>query len=112
VGCVRLLPGHRRRNAKLDDPTEHYPGGTRQSPRRECALCEQAHEGRNQFHHRIPRKDRPCAQHRAQGDFMRIVALSDTHGKHERLQVPDGDLLLFAGDCSFAMPPYPTRTKS
>ena len=28
---------------------------------------------------------------------MRIVALSDTHGKHEQLQVPDGDLLLFAG---------------
>jgi len=31
---------------------------------------------------------------------MRIVALSDTHGMHERLQVPDGDLLIFAGDCS------------
>lgn len=24
---------------------------------------------------------------------MRIVALSDTHGKHEQLRVPDGDLL-------------------
>lgn len=31
---------------------------------------------------------------------MRIVALSDTHGKQEQLQVPDGDLLIFAGDCS------------
>jgi Icc-related predicted phosphoesterase len=31
---------------------------------------------------------------------MRIVAISDTHGQHERLQVPDGDLLIFAGDCS------------
>ncbi len=31
---------------------------------------------------------------------MRIVALSDTHGKHEQLKVPDGDLLIFAGDCS------------
>lgn len=31
---------------------------------------------------------------------MRIVTLSDTHGKHDLVQVPDGDLLLFAGDCS------------
>lgn len=31
---------------------------------------------------------------------MKIVALSDTHGKHEQLQVPEGDVLLFAGDCS------------
>lgn len=31
---------------------------------------------------------------------MRIVAISDTHGQHEHLQVPEGDLLIFAGDCS------------
>jgi predicted phosphohydrolase len=31
---------------------------------------------------------------------MRIVALSDTHGMHELVQVPGGDLLIFAGDCS------------
>lgn len=29
---------------------------------------------------------------------MRIVHLSDIHGGHDRLQVPDGDLLLHAGD--------------
>jgi predicted phosphohydrolase len=31
---------------------------------------------------------------------MRIVCLSDTHGLHARLDVPDGDLLLHAGDFS------------
>lgn len=29
---------------------------------------------------------------------MRVVMMSDTHGLHERLEVPDGDLLLHAGD--------------
>lgn len=29
---------------------------------------------------------------------MRIVCISDTHGLHHRLEVPDGDLLLHAGD--------------
>lgn len=31
---------------------------------------------------------------------MRIIALSDTHGYHKRLTVPDGDLLIHAGDFS------------
>ena len=31
---------------------------------------------------------------------MRIVALSDTHGFHKKLTVPDGDLLICAGDFS------------
>lgn len=32
---------------------------------------------------------------------MRFIALSDTHGWHEKVVVPDGDVLLFAGDmCS------------
>ena len=29
---------------------------------------------------------------------MRIVCISDTHGFHDRIHVPDGDLLLVAGD--------------
>lgn len=29
---------------------------------------------------------------------MRIVAFSDTHGRHEDVVVPDGDVLVFAGD--------------
>jgi Icc-related predicted phosphoesterase len=29
---------------------------------------------------------------------MRIVAFSDTHGQHDVLEMPDGDLLIFAGD--------------
>jgi Icc-related predicted phosphoesterase len=29
---------------------------------------------------------------------MRIVCMSDTHGRHRRLTVPDGDLLIHAGD--------------
>ncbi|MEO1448941.1 MAG: metallophosphatase domain-containing protein, partial [Bacteroidota bacterium] len=32
--------------------------------------------------------------------FMRIVCISDTHGLHDRLELPDGDLLLHAGDFS------------
>ena len=31
---------------------------------------------------------------------MIIVAVSDTHGRHEELQVPDGDLFVHAGDIS------------
>src|SRR5262245_5920777 len=31
---------------------------------------------------------------------MRIVCLSDTHDLHDRLLVPDGDLLLHAGDAT------------
>lgn len=31
---------------------------------------------------------------------MRIVAMSDTHGYHRNLKVPDGDLLIHAGDFS------------
>ncbi len=31
---------------------------------------------------------------------MRIVCLSDTHGAHSEITVPDGDLLLHAGDLS------------
>lgn len=29
---------------------------------------------------------------------MRIVCISDTHGQHDKLALPDGDLLLHAGD--------------
>jgi predicted phosphodiesterase len=31
---------------------------------------------------------------------MRIVAISDTHGFHRSLQIPDGDVLVHAGDCT------------
>lgn len=30
---------------------------------------------------------------------MRIIALSDTHGKHGSFGIPDGDVLIHAGDC-------------
>jgi 3',5'-cyclic AMP phosphodiesterase CpdA len=29
---------------------------------------------------------------------LRIVVISDTHGLHERIAVPDGDVLVHAGD--------------
>ena len=29
---------------------------------------------------------------------MRIVCISDTHSMHRQIQVPDGDLLIHAGD--------------
>jgi Icc-related predicted phosphoesterase len=32
---------------------------------------------------------------------LRIVAIADTHGKHWSLDVPDGDILLHAGDMTF-----------
>ena len=32
---------------------------------------------------------------------MRVVTIGDTHTKHRKLQVPDGDVLLFAGDGEF-----------
>jgi len=31
---------------------------------------------------------------------MKIVAFSDTHMLHEKVEIPDGDLLIFAGDMS------------
>ena len=31
---------------------------------------------------------------------MRIVCISDTHSLHDRITVPDGDILIHAGDCS------------
>lgn len=31
---------------------------------------------------------------------MRIVVISDTHGKHENVALPDGDVLIHAGDVS------------
>ena len=31
---------------------------------------------------------------------MRIVCLADTHGQHENLLVPEGDVLIHAGDCT------------
>jgi Icc-related predicted phosphoesterase len=37
---------------------------------------------------------------RQEGKSMRIVAFSDTEGKHGQLEVPDGDVLVFAGDMS------------
>jgi hypothetical protein len=32
---------------------------------------------------------------------MRIAAISDTHTQHRKLEVPDGDFLLFAVDDEF-----------
>ena len=29
---------------------------------------------------------------------MKIIAPSDTHGLHQALQIPDGDILIHAGD--------------
>jgi Icc-related predicted phosphoesterase len=34
------------------------------------------------------------------GAVMRLVAFSDTHGQHNKVSVPDGDVLIFAGDFS------------
>ena len=31
---------------------------------------------------------------------MRIVCFSDTHGYHEKVEIPDGDILIHAGDFS------------
>jgi predicted phosphodiesterase len=36
---------------------------------------------------------------------MRIVLISDTHGLHRTLEVPDGDLLIHAGDFTFYSKP-------
>lgn len=33
-------------------------------------------------------------------ESMRVVCVSDTHGAHEQLDVPDGDVFIHAGDFS------------
>lgn len=37
---------------------------------------------------------------------MRIVCISDTHGLHEQIKLPEGDILLHAGDVSKLGKPY------
>jgi Icc-related predicted phosphoesterase len=37
----------------------------------------------------------------SRADPVRLVLLSDTHGQHRNLQVPDGDILFHAGDATF-----------
>ena len=37
----------------------------------------------------------PCTSEKK---YLRIVCISDTHGKHRNLVVPDGDVLVHAGD--------------
>ena len=32
---------------------------------------------------------------------LRIVAISDTHEQHEQIKLPEGDVLICAGDISF-----------
>src|SRR4029453_10448992 len=34
----------------------------------------------------------------AHGDHMRVVMIADTHGLHRSVRVPEGDLLIHAGD--------------
>lgn len=36
--------------------------------------------------------------HAPLGKTVRVICLSDTHGKHGRVEVPDGDLLIHCGD--------------
>ena len=31
---------------------------------------------------------------------MKVIAISDTHNQHETLVLPDGDMLIHAGDVS------------
>lgn len=31
---------------------------------------------------------------------MKIIAISDTHGSHRKLELPEGDLIIHAGDIS------------
>lgn len=33
---------------------------------------------------------------------MKLILISDTHGKHDQIKVPDGDVLVFAGDMTMA----------
>lgn len=51
--------------------------------------------------------DRPETQAvRAEDRSLRLVCLSDTHGLHRRVEVPDGDILIHAGDMTvFGRPP-------
>jgi Icc-related predicted phosphoesterase len=37
---------------------------------------------------------------------MKIVALSDTHGQHRMVSVPDGDILIFSGDMTMGGEPW------
>ena len=46
---------------------------------------------------RTPKQDNPPKAHRR----VRVVCISDTHELHRDLALPDGDLLIHAGDFTF-----------
>lgn len=41
-----------------------------------------------------------CWQNHIKTIILKIVAISDTHGQHDKLLLPDGDILIHAGDIS------------
>lgn len=43
------------------------------------------------------------------GRRLRFVAISDTHGRHRDISVPDGDVLLHAGDLTYSGTPHELR---
>ena len=56
--------------------------------------------------HRVGRRGAPGGEEKAAGDdvsgdgpkMVRVVCISDTHGQHRSLDVPDADILIHAGD--------------
>lgn len=40
---------------------------------------------------------------------MRVICISDTHEQHRQLQIPDGDLLIHAGDITYSGEPHAIR---
>jgi Icc-related predicted phosphoesterase len=47
---------------------------------------------------------------RKRGECVRIVVVSDTHGLHEMLEIPDGDVFVHAGDIFFLSSLYTEET--
>jgi Icc-related predicted phosphoesterase len=46
----------------------------------------------------LTREEAEEAAHRYNEESMKVVCFGDTHGHHRDLQIPDGDILIFAGD--------------
>lgn len=53
----------------------------------------------------------PLTHSKPRANYLRFVCLSDLHGKYDRLQVPNGDLLIVSGDLLDVESPIPQITQ-
>jgi hypothetical protein len=88
-----------QQNAKSEDNPLREEGERSKRTRRQYKREEQVlADGEDSFLYQFNAERVEAAVVDEDGDWVRIVCLSDTHTIHHTLTVPDGDILLHAGD--------------